>query len=180
MNPTLKLSKLDCARRQLEMAIELYFMDRDPVSIHTLVGAVYQLLVDLNKHRGGNPLLMEADSLKGIVIPGKEKEVLRMMNKAENFFKHADNDPQDVIDFNPESNEMVLWESSITYSKLAGEQTPTIQAMNFWFQVRHPDVFTYEQWRKDRLKDGQSFLHFLGKAGFYKEFLGRTLLRENK
>jgi hypothetical protein len=55
VNPKLKLSKLDCARRQLELAIELYFMERDPVSIHTLAGAARQLIEDINKHRVGNP-----------------------------------------------------------------------------------------------------------------------------
>jgi hypothetical protein len=69
VNPKLKLSKLDCARRQLELAIELYFMERDPVSIHTLAGAVYQLLTDINKHRGGKPLMTEIESLKELIIP---------------------------------------------------------------------------------------------------------------
>src|SRR5437764_9562250 len=107
MNAKLKLSKLDCVRRQLEMAIELYFMERDPVSIHTLAGAVYQLLIDINKHRGGRPLLVELESLKGMVVPGREKEVMRLMTESENFFKHADRDPEGVIDFSPESNESV-------------------------------------------------------------------------
>ena len=75
MNPQLKLSKLDCARRQLELAIELYFLERDPVSIHTLVGAARQLLADINKHRGGKPLFTEVEALKEIVIPGKEAEL---------------------------------------------------------------------------------------------------------
>jgi hypothetical protein len=137
VHPKLKLSKLDCVHRQLEMAIELYFMERDPVSIHTLAGAVYQLLIDLNRHRGRKPLLVELESLKGIVVPGREKEVLQRMSEAENFFKHADRDPEAVIDFSPEENEYILWELCITYKQLAGEQTPAMGVMNLWFQVRH-------------------------------------------
>ena len=180
MHPTLKLSKLDCVRRQLEMAIELYFMERDPVSIHTLAGAVYQILIDLNKHRGGNPLIMELASLKGVVIPGKEKDLIRLLSKAENFFKHADRDPEAIIDFCPASNEHVLWESCIKYTELTSEQTPTMQAMNLWFQVRHPDVFIYEQWRKDGLKQARGWVESLGKPQFYKEFLSGALLREHR
>jgi len=180
MPPVLKLIKLDCARRQLEIAIELYFMERDPVSIHTLAGAVYQLLADLNKHRGGKPMLAEPESLKGIVIPGKEIELSRMMSKAENFFKHADRDPEEVIDFHPEANEHIIWEACIKYAELAGEQTPGMQAMNLWFQVRHPEVFTFEQWRKDRLKQAQLWMKTMTKGQFYKEFIGVALLRGRK
>ena len=150
---------------RLEMAIELYFLERDPVSVHTLAGAVYQLLTDLNKHRCGKPLLMELESLRVIVIAGKEMEVLRMINKAENFFKHADRDPDAIIDFNPESNELVLWESCLKYTELAGEQTPA-QAFNLWSQVNHPDLFTFEQWRKDALKSAQTFVHSVGRGRF--------------
>ena len=85
MNPKLKLSKLDCARRQLEMAIELYFMERDPVSVHTLIGAVRQLLTDISKHRGGKPLFTDIEALKGVVIPGKEKELSKLFKKPQNF-----------------------------------------------------------------------------------------------
>jgi hypothetical protein len=176
MNPKLKLSKLDCVRRQLEMAIELYFMERDPVSIHTLAGAVYQLLIDINKHRGGKPLLVELESLKGVIVPGREKEVLRLMSEAENFFKHADRDPEGVIDFSPESNESVLWESSMKYGELTGEKTAPMTAMNVWFQLRHPDIFTYEKWKKEKLVEAQLWIKSLSRSQFYKEMLGVALL----
>jgi hypothetical protein len=176
MNAKLKLSKLDCVRRQLEMAIELYFMERDSVSIHTLASAVYQLLIDINKHRGGRPLLTELESLKGKVIPGKEKEVMRLMSEAENFFKHADRDPEGTIDFSPESNESILWESSAKYRELTGETSAPLQAMNVWFQIRHPNLFTYENWKKKKLLEAQGWYKSMSKSQFYKEMLGAALL----
>ena len=177
MNAKLKLSKLDCARRQLEMAIELYFMERDPVSIHTLASAVYQLLIDINKHRGGRSLLIELESLKGQVIPGKEKEVMRLMSEAENFFKHAERDPERTIDFSPEINESILWESATKYTELTGETSAPLQAMNVWFQIRHPDLFTYEKWKKEKLLQAQGWYKSSSKSQFYKEMLGTALLR---
>jgi hypothetical protein len=176
MNAKLKLSKLDCVRRQLEMAIELYFMERDPVSIHTLASADYQLLIDINKHRGGKPLLIEFESLKGRVIPGKEKEVMRLMSEAENFFKHADRDPEGTIDFSPESNEGILWESTDKYRELTGETSAPLQVMNVWFQIRHPNLFTYENWKKEKLLQAQGWFKSLSKPQFYKEMLGAALL----
>jgi transcriptional regulator with XRE-family HTH domain len=46
----LKVSKLDAARRQLECAIELWFLEKDEVSVHTLAGAAYQIIHDINTH----------------------------------------------------------------------------------------------------------------------------------
>jgi hypothetical protein len=39
----LKISKLDAAKRQLEVAIRLYFYFGDPVAIHTLTAAAYNI-----------------------------------------------------------------------------------------------------------------------------------------
>jgi hypothetical protein len=50
-----RLGKLEAARRQLETAIKLYFADGDEVSIHTLTGAAYPLIRDINEHRLGEP-----------------------------------------------------------------------------------------------------------------------------
>lgn len=54
-----RVAKLDAAKRQLETAIRLYFASADPVSIHTLTAAAYQLLLDLNKKAGGEPMFMK-------------------------------------------------------------------------------------------------------------------------
>jgi hypothetical protein len=43
----IKISKLDAARRQLDTAIRLYFMEGDPVSVHTLAAAAFEILKDL-------------------------------------------------------------------------------------------------------------------------------------
>jgi hypothetical protein len=45
--PTLKVSKTDVAKRQIETAIRLWFFSGDPVSIHTLAAAAHQILHDL-------------------------------------------------------------------------------------------------------------------------------------
>jgi hypothetical protein len=55
------IAKLDAAKRQLTVAIRLFFNHADPVAIHTLAAAAYQILYDLSKGHGmigvvkGNP-----------------------------------------------------------------------------------------------------------------------------
>ena len=48
----LRISKIDAARRQLDCAIELWFFDKDEISIHTLAAAAYQIIHDLKVHKG--------------------------------------------------------------------------------------------------------------------------------
>jgi hypothetical protein len=177
MNPKLKLSKLDCARRQLELAIELYFMERDPVSVHTLTGAVRQILSDISKHRGANPLFTEIEALKGIVILGKEKELSKLFKAAQNFFKHADEDPEDSIDFSPEINELLLWEASFKYAELSSENTPAMKAMSIWFHVRNPHLFTYDEAHKVIVGQAAHLLKSMSKTQFFQQMLTSNLLR---
>ena len=47
-----QISKIEAARRQLDCAIELWFCDKDEVSIHTLAAAAYQIIHDLKMKRG--------------------------------------------------------------------------------------------------------------------------------
>lgn len=49
MSHTIKVSKLDVARKQLEQAILLFFNDGDPIAIHTLVAAAYNIVHALTK-----------------------------------------------------------------------------------------------------------------------------------
>lgn len=51
------ISKLEAARRQLEAAIRLFFLNGDPVAIHTLTGAARGLLGDLSHAEGKKGLL---------------------------------------------------------------------------------------------------------------------------
>jgi hypothetical protein len=50
----LRIGKLDAARRQLETAIILWFTDGDPVAIHTLAFAAYEIIHVVSKKRDPN------------------------------------------------------------------------------------------------------------------------------
>jgi hypothetical protein len=74
---TIKISKLDAARRQLDTAIELWFHDGDPISIHTLTSAAFEIIQDLNKKHGN----LEVSLLgmpQRLAKPEHVEEVLRI------------------------------------------------------------------------------------------------------
>lgn len=127
----MKISKLDAARRQLETAVRLYFSEADPAAIHTLTAAAHRLLSDVNKLRGGAPMLTE--SLLQNVRPDKVNEATRRLNAAANFFKHGDRDPGDVLAFDPAQTEVMLFDACSKHRDLTGEVVPMLGVYWAWF-----------------------------------------------
>jgi hypothetical protein len=134
------VSKLDVVRTQVETAIRLYFAEGDPVSIHTLAAASFQILVDLDKHGPQTGTLL--NDIERHVKPEYVKEVLKMFAKPENFFKHADWDPEAVLDFPLSEPEFYLWECVAKYRELAGNDTPLMQVYRAWFMAHNSQILT--------------------------------------
>jgi hypothetical protein len=75
----------------------MLFADDDPVAIHTLVCVGWQVLRDLCEKRD----TVRHKALKALIRPGMEREFWRGMNSAANFFKHADRDPDEILEVDP-------------------------------------------------------------------------------
>jgi len=134
-----QVSKLDAARRQLDCAVALYFSDGDSVSTHTLVAAAYEVLRDLSARNNGlRPMLKER--ALDFVRPEHQKTVLRKLSEAENFFKHADRDPGETLEFSASQTESLLLDACDQHTHLSGTTTPAMQAMRLWYIVHHHDM----------------------------------------
>ena len=133
----LRITKIEAAQRQINAGIRMLFRDDDPVAIHTVAMAGFRILRDLVKQEG---LEHPIDSL---IRPGKEKEFWRRASSFANFFKHADNDPDDVSDgFSEEANESVLLIAATYYGLLGCQQTDEMQALTAWYMAVHPGVLS--------------------------------------
>ena len=144
MNKKVKISKLDAAKRQLETAVRLYFNCADPVSIHTLAGAAHGIISDLNKKYGGRPMLMSSFPIKDQY----KSMVRKKIREAGNFLKHADEDPEKVIDFNPDQTEMFIFDACSKYQELTGESVSYLGIYLAWFASRNIEVFNYPAEKK--------------------------------
>ncbi len=138
MKPALSVGKLDAAKRQLETAIRLYFNYDDPVSIHTLCAAAYNVIRDLNAKRDGEPMLKD---LWRLLDTREAKEFKQLISKAENFFKHANRDPDARYTLNPEETEVLLLEATQRYLQLTGERPALMFVYTTWYVIQHPDIF---------------------------------------
>ncbi len=73
----------------------LYFHEADPVSIHILTGAAYDVLRDVS--RTHYDVQMIKDWAPDMIKPEYVKEFRNGFNRAQNFFKHADRDGEATL-----------------------------------------------------------------------------------
>jgi hypothetical protein len=141
----IRISKLDAAHRQLRTAITLWFTDGDPVSTHALAFAAYEIYHTVSKKRDPyrRDLLLDSDWIKDEF----KRDWERLVKKKVVFFKHADRDPDAIIDFNPEMNEwFILY--AIAGRQLCGEsQSQEESHFNWRFHLNRPQYLT-DQGRK--------------------------------
>jgi len=165
---SIQVSKLDAARRQLETAIRLYFSHGDPVSIHSLAAAAYNVVRDVGEKRGAPPMLLK-DKLVDNVRPEAQTRFRNKINEAENFFKHADRDHDSVHDFDPEFSEVFLLDACDQYYRLTAEVLPIFGVYRSWFIANHPDFFDLS--KLGPAKDQAPALAALGRTAFLQQML---------
>ena len=136
----IKISKLDAARRQLLTAIRLYFNHGDAVSIHTLAAASFKItqnLCDSNtEHK--DSLTKWTDEL---VKPENKQILWKKFHETANFFKHAKQDSDAVLDYNPDQTEHLLYFAVYQYQQLTNEYSPEIHLFSAWYMLNYPSVF---------------------------------------
>jgi hypothetical protein len=134
---TIRINKLDAARRQIETAIELHFENRDQVSVHTLACAGGRIVRDMCEQKK-TPMWT---TFKQWVRPGKDGEYLALLNRAANFFKHADRDPEEILDHvKEEFNDFTIFLAVLHYVDLGNAATKPMIAFLCWFNVMYPDL----------------------------------------
>lgn len=138
-----KLSKISAARSQLETAIDLYFQEGDPVSIHALAANAREILSDLYQKSGAVPFLEECISL--FIKKEKQREIRDLLRKTQNYIKHADLDTNKLYEFSSSETQFVIWEACELFKTLTKENPKPIFIYWFWFFMNHQDVLTHPQ-----------------------------------
>jgi hypothetical protein len=137
--PKMKVSKLDAARRQLDCAIRLWINDDDPVSIHTLAFAAFEIINDLNAKRGNKAVTLQGLT-ETLAKPGHLTEVMGYMKKPMTFFKHSNRDPLAILEFAPEVNEYVFLFAANGLKELGEQLTDLQHTFVQWMLVHHPNL----------------------------------------
>lgn len=138
------LTKLDVVQRQLRTAIRMFFEDGDSVSTYTLAAAVEGVLHGLLKKQGKLHPIRESDLIKS----GMEREFNKVLNRPQNFFKHADDDPEAALEFPSVALEHVLFLCVVLYEMYRGRHLVEGWLFFIWFGLHHPDVVSGEPMQK--------------------------------
>jgi hypothetical protein len=124
------ISKLDSARRQLETAIKLFFANGDFVSIHALSYAAYTITRNLcdqmNKPESFTRWMHDN------VSKSDHEGLTKAVNAAGNFFKHADRDPKEILEYIPEQYEIFTIFAIKQYEAITNEVTLPMSVFCTW------------------------------------------------
>ncbi|MEK6589473.1 MAG: hypothetical protein AABZ11_02235 [Nitrospinota bacterium] len=140
------VSKLDAAKRQLRLAIRMFFEGRDTISIHTLATAAHQILFDLMKaHKPSalNSIVINPES--PLIREEKRAFWAKRIRSAQNFFKHADRDPNIVHKFYHEVTRFYIFEATMIFRQLSTEPVIEVIVFQTWFFLKYPDLLTDEK-----------------------------------
>ena len=162
----LALTKLDVAKRQLRTALELWFADGDPVSIHALVYAAHEITHRLYRNAGGKDLLFDSS----VVKDEYRSEFAKLLKEDANFFKHPDKDINETRQFNPLANDLFLIMTTTGIQRL-GEVGDVESAFMFWLYLHNPTWFP-EDVAEERIPvERLNNMRKLNKQEFFQAFM---------
>ncbi|MCQ8180606.1 hypothetical protein NP603_05770 [Methylomonas sp. SURF-1] len=145
MNPVW-IDKTDVAERQIIEAVRLFFENRDPVVIHTIICSAHQILVDVGQDCGVSSAIKNPEGLSREQF----REHIRAVNSPYNFFKHADKDPKGKLNIAPIhrfSSDFIL-DAILMFQGIAGSLPLEAKVFWAWFVDTYPEDF------EDCSKDG--------------------------
>lgn len=133
-----QISKLEAATRQLDTAISLWFSNGDIVSIHTLACSAYQIIHDINKKKGYRDLLYDSVVFKDEY----RRKMINILKGDYNYFKHAESDPDRIIEFDGSNTEVFILFSLFGLEMLGINHNDIRGAFIIWQSINNPDRLT--------------------------------------
>jgi len=131
----IKLTKLDVAEREIVAAVQLFFDGGDQIAVHVLAAAAREITSTLCEKRGIKSFL---DDVKDQFPEQPKRDLYKMMTRHANFFKHANEDPDAVLeDFLTTETESVLFIACHDFGRLCGGKPVEADAFELWFLALH-------------------------------------------
>jgi hypothetical protein len=162
--------KLEAAKRQLRTAIRLWFEGGDEVSIHTLACAAHEIIHVVSRKRNrSEPLIFDT----AIIKDEFRSPFNILMKKSANFFKHANKDADDTLEFNPSLSVMFIMAAIAGLKTINEEHSSEELAFFFWLCLHRPDWVrpAFKEMLQNRISvEGIVQIRNLEKADFIKAF----------
>ena len=127
-NAKYSLTKVDVAESLLSTAVRLFFEGAHPVPIYALASAAREILTTLGDKTGIETVLHAVAKRQGKSL----KELVTSAHTFANFFKHADRDPQGVLDFSETDVDPVLAMAVQDFGRITGGMPVEGQVFELW------------------------------------------------
>ena len=129
----LSVTKIEAVRQQIDEAIWMFFNRRNPIAIHSIVGAAHQTLHDITG-RSSSMIKNETAAMDS------GKDWYRRLNKEYNFFKHGKGDAGESLTFDPLLHTYYLLDCVYMYRELTGERYHNHNIFDVWFALANPNT----------------------------------------
>jgi hypothetical protein len=106
----------------------MHFSGADPLCTHTLAGAASIVLTDLVEHRDPGATWEEKARQDNNL---SSSQFFKIARSAQNFLKHARDDPAAVLDFNPSDTDALLTLAVFNSAEL-GPLSPEAEVFQLW------------------------------------------------
>lgn len=148
--------------------MDLYFCNGDPVSIRALAEASLEVLSMISDKVKTEPSSLQK-FINEVIPDDKKKEFMKALNKTKNFLKHADKDPEGVLDFNPSGSSFLMHEAIGIYENLSQELPTRFAAFRIWFRLNHPQIYKNSP-SEEKIKNIQRTYSKYTRQQFLQEF----------
>jgi hypothetical protein len=125
----MKLTKIDIAEANLTAALRLFFEDAHPVPVHTLANAAREVLGVIGEKVQADIFLNQLAQRRSVSV----SEYLKKATATANFMKHADRDPDAVLDFSDQVNDFMLFWACRDFVTVAKGLPIEAQVFDSWF-----------------------------------------------
>ncbi|WP_019530413.1 hypothetical protein [Dasania marina] len=139
---TEKITKIEAAQRQLITAIELFLRGGEPVSVYSLATNAWEVIDALCTKEGIDSL---SDETRENITTGSELKKDLINSPYRNFFKHADRDPDSVLEgFSDLENDHIIFLSVEDYIRLNKKSPVELQVYQLWYLSINIDKVAHE------------------------------------
>jgi len=136
------ITKLEAAQRQLVTAIELFFRNGDPVSIHSLATNAWEVIDAICMKEGINSI---SNDTREHIVCSKDLKKDYINNPFRNFFKHADRDVDSVLTgFSDDQNDSIIFLGVEDYIRLKKVSPIEFQVYQLWYIALNTNKIAHE------------------------------------
>jgi hypothetical protein len=161
-----RVTKIDAAKRQLCVAIRMFFGSEDAIAVYTLANAALEIFEGRPQKKPARPGSKSTrfrlfDVLRKAYPNLSDEEAWKRIFNAKNFFKHGGSLEASVT-FHEEANISVLLFASAHRQKYTAQDAPPeVNAFILWFMATQPITITQETQEPDVIGPGIN-KHFPG------------------